>query len=130
MSDKSFKQAARESKHRLKAGFWASVREEETSLLCSSPAEVARYLGSKVRRRLLEDTQPESDRLFYLRVEEIIDNEESITNPLRLLTDDAELASLDFAGKQRYLLEISQKYLAVRTQILQERDLERSLALK
>ncbi len=121
------KQAAREAKKRLKSGYWSRVRDEHSSITAGNAADVEKYIGNKVLRELKESSQHEQDRLFYKKVEEIIDNECSIINPLRLLTDDTVMETLDYPGRQRYILKISEKYLQTRRQILDERALKNNL---
>lgn len=128
--EKSLKEAAREAKKRLKSGFWSNVRMEEKSLTSGDASDIEKYMSSKVLKQLKENDQQEKDKLFYKKVEEIVDNEVSITNPLKLLMDDTIMALLDYSGKQRYILDISQKYLAIRSQILKEREICKNISVK
>ena len=68
--------------------------------------------------------------MFEERVREIVENEESISNPITLLIDDTIVESLgDYNSRQRYLMSVSERYRKVREEILREKKLREAIKL-
>lgn len=69
-----------------------------------------------VRASFSKTENLEEEKLFYEKVKKII--EENAQNPIAMLADPDLLKSLSYSAKQRYLLEISEKYNRVKDEIL------------
>ena len=61
------------------------------------------------------------DHEFVEKVREVLDNECKSMNPFKYLMDDKRLMKLDSIGKERYLLEITEKYLKAKASIEKEK---------
>lgn len=118
---------AKGAKQRLKSGFWDKVNEKreneinEAKLNGRNVQTVKDFYNSYIYETVREkDKTYLEEELFLQKVREIIENEEYINNPLRLLMNDEYMSSLDYSGKQRYILEISEKYRKAREKIQAE----------
>lgn len=103
----SLKMLAADAKARLKSGCYN--RESTAEKL---PAD---YF--MVVRRTFESRQAvDRERAFYNKVREIL-SEDSVSNPISRLIDKEELLTLSYSARQRYLLEISQKFTRIKNEI-------------
>jgi len=130
ISDDELKLKAKSAKQRLKSGFWNKINEKreaeisEAKLSGKNVQKVKDYYNTYIYETVREkDNKAMEDELFLQKVREIIDNEEYINNPLKLLMNDEYLATLDYSGKQRYILELSDKYRKARDKIKLENSL-------
>lgn len=112
---KTFKQYCKEAKKRLKSGFWRDYNEcLERELVMAKEAGVSQ---SKVKdyyvTKVSDDIKrvKNADEEFYQKVKKILDEEGEISNAIGRLTDKALFATLSYEEKQRYSLELSEKYL-------------------
>lgn len=126
-NDNELKLKAKSAKQRLRSGFWDKVNEKreleiaEAKLSGKNVQRVKDYYSSYIYETVREkDKTYLEEELFLQKVREIIENEEYINNPLRLLMNDEYMSSLDYSGKQRYILEISEKYRKAREKIQAE----------
>ncbi|MCH5157581.1 MAG: hypothetical protein J1F33_00140 [Clostridiales bacterium] len=112
------------AKQRLKMGYWDSVRREKAQ------AEIDGVDSRTVaavfsRSRLIRDSEPTEatvlEEKLYRRVCEILDSDETAINPIGQLIDGEVYSSLDAAGKQRYVLELSTKFRELRERYIRER---------
>lgn len=69
-----------------------------------------------VKKSFSLNEMSDKDRIFYNKVEKILKDGE-ITNPIFRLVDEVYLNSLDYSAKQRYLLEISEKFNKIKKEI-------------
>ncbi|MCL1901120.1 MAG: hypothetical protein FWG51_01845 [Firmicutes bacterium] len=121
---------AKSAKQRLKSGFWNNVNRKRQAEILEAQnngknvQKVKDYYSSYIIESIkAKDSFQAEEDLFLQKVREIIENEEYINNPLKLLMNDEYLESLDYGGKQRYILEISEKYRKAREKI----ELEKAL---
>ena len=112
---KTLKQYAKEAKKRLKEGFWQNCsktlkeeikRAEESGI---SPSKVKEYYAKKVADTIKKTTEDTEE--FYSKVKNILDAEGEIPNILGRLTDKEYYETLSYDEKQRYSLDLSEKYL-------------------
>ncbi|MBQ9104475.1 MAG: hypothetical protein IJY57_05280 [Clostridia bacterium] len=112
---KSFKEYCKEAKRRLKSGFWQNYQKEvENELIRAekqgiSKSKVKEYYTEKVREDILQ-TENKSDD-FYLKVKNLLDTEGEVGDALGRLTDKEKYEKLSYEEKQRYSLELSERYL-------------------
>lgn len=112
---KSFKDYCKEAKRRLKSGFWQNYKKEvENELIRAekqgiSKSKVKEYYTEKVREDILQ-TENKSDD-FYLKVKNLLDTEGEVGDALGRLTDKEKYEKLSYEEKQRYSLELSERYL-------------------
>lgn len=131
ISDNELKLKAKSAKQRLKSGFWDKINEKrqneinEAKINGKSVQKIKDYYNSYIYETVREkDNASLEEEMFLQKVREIIENEEYINNPLKLLMNDEYMASLDYSGKQRYILEISEKYRKAREKIKAEDNLK------
>ena len=66
-----------------------------------------RYFQEKVTTQIKGETPDE----FYLKVRDLLLSEGEVSNAIGRLTDKAYYDTLSYAEKQRYTLELSERYL-------------------
>ena len=112
---KSFKQYCKEAKKRLKNGFWQDYRvklEQELQRAKEagvSESKVKDYYAYKVSGEIKRTDESEEE--FYAKVKKILDTEGEISDAIGRLTDKEYFATLSYDEKQRYSLELSERYL-------------------
>lgn len=89
MSD-CIQNVAKMAKARIKCGYWSQVKNEKLAII-------------------KEIEQVDSE--MYEIVASIIESEEIVTNPISKLMDERYYNSLSDEGKNRYILELANKYL-------------------
>lgn len=108
-----FKCAAKRAKRRLKSGYWEKCKREAESAgaraisLGLNENKVKAGLYDKVR----SDIRGEKPDDFYLRVKKLLDEYGEVSDAIGRLTDHDYYATLSYAEKQRYNLQLSEKYL-------------------
>ena len=112
---KSLKEYAKEAKKRLKSGFWDNYKKdleqelkkaEETGV---SSSRVRDYFAQKVK--IYIKSGKDENEEFYLKVKKILDEEGEIPDAIGRLTDKKVFDELSYEEKQRYSLNLSEKYL-------------------
>ena len=112
---KSLKQYCKEAKKRLKNGFWQNYRKTLDDEL--DRAQKAGVAASKVKEyystKAIEEIKrvDEDKEAFYQKVKKILDEEGEVPNAIGRLTDTDYFNTLTYEEKQRYTLELSNKYL-------------------
>lgn len=109
------------AKQRLRMGYFNSLesqgRQDET---LSSLDRVAKI----VPRYGFDDRQSDAelvDERMYIKVCEILDRDELTINPIGQLIDESVYSTLDAAAKQRYILELSEKFRELKERYYRER---------
>lgn len=112
---KTLKQYCREAKKRLKNGFWQEYHEKLKEELSRaeeygySESKIKDYYSSKISSEIRRSDENDED--FYRKVKRILDTEGEIPNAIGRLTDKVYYESLSYEEKQRYNLELSERYL-------------------
>lgn len=112
---KSLKQYCKEAKKRLKNGFWQNYRKNLDDEL--DRAQKAGVAASKVKEyystKAIEAIKrvDEDKEAFYQKVKKLLDEEGEVANAIGRLTDKEYYSTLSYEEKQRYTLELSNKYL-------------------
>jgi hypothetical protein len=124
---KSLKQYCKEAKKRLKQGFWREydenlnkelVRAEQNGILAS---KVKEYYSCKISEDI-KNTKDEFEE-FYLKVKKLLDEEGEVSNAIGRLTDKEKFDALSYEEKQRYTLNLSEKYLQAVERYKKEKSL-------
>lgn len=126
------KNLARLAKARLKSGYWIDRKEKLKVCLEASGGnvlvadEVKQYfsVAKKVKKNFTETEEREKE--LYPIVCDIIESNDGL-NPLGRLIDRNYYESLDFAEKQRYVLELSDIYKKLSERYFAEKEIERRL---
>lgn len=110
------------AKQRLKMGYFDSLRREKQESESSDVAGVqaAEYV-TRVNRRAETVTSSAADELMYRKVCDILDSSEVTLNPIGQLIDRDVYDGLDATGKQRYVLELSEKFRELQARYYRER---------
>ena len=112
---KTLKQYAKEAKKRLKQGFWQNyhknlnneiVKAKEVGILEST---VKDYFACKTSESI-RSVKDENEK-FYLRVKSLLESEGEVSDAIGRLTDKEIFNSLSYEEKQRYTLNLSERYL-------------------
>lgn len=124
--ERTLKTLAKEAKMRMKKGFWEQC-EEELSTSRSHAKEqgineskMERYFAEKVSTQIRGESPDE----FYLKVRDMLLSEGEVSNAIGRLTDKEYYETLSYSEKQRYTLELSQRYLAALERFKQEYEFE------
>ena len=124
--EKTLKMLAKEAKLRMKKGFWKECEEE---LACErtrakergiNESKMERYFAEKVTTKIRGESPDE----FYLQVRDLLLTEGEVSDAIGRLTDKEYYMSLSYAEKQRYTLELSEKYLRALERFKREYEFE------
>lgn len=107
------KNMARAAKQRMKSNFWDDCKknlDENTTDLKSrgiSEAKAKTVLKNRVKAEIAGEKHDD----FYIRVRNLLDSEGEVSDAIGRLTDREYYETLTYEEKQRYNLELSNKYL-------------------
>ena len=124
--EKTLKTLAKEAKLRMKKGFWKECEEQLQSERLHSKengineSKMERYFAEKVTTQIRGDSPDE----FYLKVRDMLLTEGEVSDAIGRLTDQEYYMSLSYAEKQRYTLELSEKYLRALERFKREYEFE------
>ncbi len=113
--EKTLKQYCKEAKNRLKNGFWQDYKRdldlqlERAEKQGISASKVKEYYSQRIANDI-KNSQNENEE-FYQKVKSILDTEGEVSNALGRLTDKEEFDKLSYEEKQRYTLQLSEKYV-------------------
>lgn len=128
MENKSIKQYAKEAKRRLKSGFWQNHESEVEFGKQKAVSEgvavskVMEYYSDK-RRRVVNETLTSDDEKFYKKVKRLLDEHGEAGDIIGRLTDKKQFAEMTYEQRQRYLMELSSKYLTALERYQKEQTL-------
>ena len=120
------KTLAKEAKIRMKKGFWQQREEELTNERTHAKeqglneSKMERYFQQKVATEIKGDDPDE----FYLRVRDMLLSEGEVSDAIGRLTDRAYYDTLSYSEKQRYTLELSERYLRALERFKREYEFE------
>ena len=110
MNKETLRQAANNAKERLKSGYWREAREAGCARISGKPDTV--FL---TRAR-------EDDPVFRAKVRYILESEEQILNPIRLLVDRETFEKSDLAARQKIIFETSERFHRVKAELEREKE--------
>jgi len=125
----NIKKLAKAAKSRMKSGFWEDVKRRRSDDVADALAEgksaekVIKDYSLMLKSKIYQETSDE-DEAFYLKVCELLNSDEVITNPLMRLADETTLAAMTDIARHHYILEISNKYKEMKERYEQENALE------
>jgi hypothetical protein len=128
---KSLKQYCKEAKKRLKSGFWQNYRKNLSEELARAEqrgiasSKVKEYYAYKVSGDI-KNTKDEFNE-FYVKVKKLLDEEGEVSNAIGRLTDKEYFDTLSYDQKQRYTLELSQKYIKAKERYYKELQFEKTI---
>ncbi|MBO7377861.1 MAG: hypothetical protein J6U35_03190 [Clostridia bacterium] len=122
----SYKEMAKEAKQRMKSGYWKDFDRElnekvdAASLDGTNPSKVADYYVNKTIGAV-NGKHPLSDE-FYLKVCRFLDEYGEAGDAIGRLIDHEVYDGLNYEQKQRYVLELSGKYLEALERYRKEKE--------
>lgn len=124
--ERTLKTLAKEAKMRMKKGFWKECEEKLDSERTHAKeqgineSKMERYFQQKVVTEIRGETPDE----FYLKVRDLLLSEGEVSDAIGRLTDKEYYATLSYSEKQRYMLELSDKYLQALERFKREYEFE------
>ena len=112
-NSRTLREEARLAKNRMKSGFWKecerdfSEKKEKAREHGLNESKAGRYFKTQVEAKIEGRKEDE----FYLRVKEMLLSEGEVSDAIGRLTDHAYFETLTYEEKQRYTLNLSEKYL-------------------
>ncbi len=128
---KSLKQYAKEAKKRLKSSFWQDYKCNIQSGIDkakedgTSKSKVVEYYQSKAKITICGVKTEDED--FYNKVKNLLLTVGDVSDAIGRLTDKDLFNTLSYEGKQRYLLELSNKYIKAKERFYKEVEFEKSI---
>lgn len=129
--NKSLKQYAKEAKKRLKSSFWQDYKSKIQTVIDkaeedgTSKSKVVEYYQSKAAVTIRGIKTEDED--FYLKVRDLLLTVGDVSDAIGRLTDKEYFSTLSYDGKQRYLLELSNKYLKAKERFYKEVAFEKTV---
>lgn len=127
--ERTLKSLAREAKMRMKRGFWEKCERDleecrrDARAQGISESKMERYFVGKVSDAIRGETPDD----FYLKVKKLLLEEGEVSDAIGRLTDRVYYDSLSYEEKQRYTLELSEKYLEALKRFRRECEFERRI---
>ena len=110
---RTFREEARLAKQRMKTGFWAECKEDMQAQLIKAreqgfnESKVERFFTAQVSAKIAGEKEDE----FYLKVKKMLLENGEVSDAIGRLTDQEYYQTLSYEEKQRYNLQLSEKYL-------------------
>ena len=112
----TFKEYAKRAKERLKSGFWEQAKQEiqtekqVAATLGLNTRQVGQEERRKLQRKIYDYDGFCEEQEFYAKVEEILNSNELVSNPIMRLADQEYMEGLSPAERQVYISKIATKY--------------------
>ena len=112
----AFKDYAKKAKERLKNGFWENAKQQlqqeqqVAATLGLNFRKVAEEQHRKLQKQIYDYDGFCEEEQFYKKVEEILDSEQVISNPIMRLADQDYMAKLNPEEKQLYISKLASRY--------------------
>ena len=109
----SLREEARKAKSRIKSGFWLECRDDKCLQMEKAreqglnESKAERYFAAQVTKKIEGKKEDE----FYLKVKQMLLCEGEVSDAIGRLTDQTYYATLSYEEKQRYTLNLSERYL-------------------
>ena len=132
MEGKTLKDYAREAKKRLKSGFWQKHNEEiDRQIFIAKKegvpvSEVVKYYNKKAESTIKNSSA--EDEAFYEKVKALLNEYGEVGNIIGILTDKKYYETLTYEQKQRYTLDLSEKYRKAKERYYEEMEYEKALS--
>ena len=129
--EKSLKTYAKEAKLRFKNSFWQDYKSKVDSEISVALADgvavskVKEYYQNKASVTI--KGVKSDDEEFYLKVKNLLNEFGEVSDAIGRLTDKEYFNSLSYEQKQRYTLELSQKYIKAKDRYYQELKFEKTI---
>lgn len=129
--EKSLKVYAKEAKMRLKSSFWQNYKskvDNEISIALADGVAVSKVKEYYQNKATVTIRGVESnDEAFYQKVKELLNTYGEVSDALGRLTDKEYYSTLSYEQKQRYNLELSNKYVKAKERYYKELQFEKTI---
>jgi len=127
--ESELKKRALLAKQRMKMGYWQEMMKKREAMLnkaggCNNAHAVRQVQRAEIARDanvIINNPLINRDESLFIKVKEILDEDEFVANPIGRLVDSERLVDMDDAAKQRYILELSHKYKELKERYYKER---------
>ena len=128
--ESELKKRALLAKQRMKMGYWQELmRQREVMLNKAGNNSTSLQAIKEVQRAdiirdanvIINNPIINRDENLYHKVKEILDEDEFAANPIGRLIEKDKLMQMDDAAKQKYILDLSQKYRELKERYYKER---------
>ncbi len=120
----SLKNVARQAKKRLRTDFWQRYKNDVDGAATEAQRNGKNAL--KVRNNMLTRVKSvirgEEQDEFYLKVKKLIDEHGEVSDAIGRLTDREYYDGLSYEEKQRYIMELSAKYVEALEKYRREKE--------
>ena len=129
--EKSLKTYAKEAKMRFKNSFWQDYKSKVDSEISVALADgvavskVKEYYQNKASVTIKGVKSDEEE--FYLKVKNLLNEFGEVSDAIGRLTDKEYFSGLSYEQKQRYTLELSQKYIKAKERYYKELQFEKTM---
>ena len=112
----TFKEYAKRAKERMKSGFWEQARlniqteKQVAATLGLNTRQVGEEERRKLQRQIYDYDGFCEEQEFYAKVEEMLESNELVSNPIMRLADQDYMEKLSPAERQSYISKIATKY--------------------
>ena len=112
----TFKEYAKRAKERMKNGFWEQARlniqteKQVAATLGLNTRQVGEEERRKLQRQIYDYDGFCEEQEFYAKVEEMLESNELVSNPIMRLADQDYMCKLSPAERQSYISKIATKY--------------------
>ena len=126
--EKSLKSYAKDAKNRLKSRFWQDYKENlqekltQDGVNSTEKSKVYDYYQSKIATTVRGVNN--EDEVFYQKVKDLLLTYGEVSDAIGRLTDKEYFNTLNYEQKQRYILELSNKYLKMKERFYREAKFE------
>jgi hypothetical protein len=127
--DNSVRAYCKQAKLRMKSKFWQDYKDKITKSVTSGEyneiqtSKVVKYYQAKAVESIRGVNLEEE--AFYIRVKELLKTHGEVSDAIGRLTDKEYYDSLSYEQKQRYLLDLSSKYLKAKERYYKELEFEK-----
>ena len=124
--ERTWKPLAKEAKARMKNGFWHECEKKLDNERTYAKEQginegkMELYFRQKVETEIRGEAPDE----FYLKVKELLMSEGEVSDAIGRLMDKEYYEGLSYSEKQRYTLELSEKYLQALERFKREYEFE------
>ena len=122
----TLREEARRAKRRIKTGFWTECQESMDEQLQKArkqgmnESKVGRFFAAQVTAQI----EGKQEDAFYLKVKNMLLTEGEVSDAIGRLTDKEYYATLSYEEKQRYTLNLSERYLRALERFREEYEFE------
>lgn len=115
------------AKQRLRMGYWQKMQSDRLRMEAENVDgdKIAKLQRLKLDRdvmRVTDEARAREEEKLYARVCEILERDEDTLSPIGQLIDKEAYQRMDEAGKQKYVLELSEKFRELSRRYYLERE--------